>query len=487
MDRIDSSEARVALGYALFGLLWILISDHLLILLIHDTPTQQLFQTYKGWFFVLCSAILIYALQQREKVRRSAAEARLAITHERYRMLTEYAHDAILFIRYHDGRILEANPAAQLLYGYTADELRSLSIMQLRAPQTQSVVAQQLTQARKDGIRFETIHRHHDGSSIPVDVSSRGMELNGEPVVISIIRDLSEQRFSEIALRDSDLRFRAIFDQAAIGIAQVDLDGRVVRGNRALCHMLGYSAAELTAMHFRQYAHPHDTAADLALFAELIAGQRNEYDLEKRYLRKDGSEIWGRLTVSLVRDDTGMPLFAIRMLEDISLRKQHEEALLHKNIELQQAYEATIEGWSKALDLRDHETEGHTQRVTAMALRLGRACRLSESELRYLRWGSLLHDIGKMGVPDTILLKPGPLDDAEWAVMRRHPVLAYELLQTVEYLRPAIDIPYYHHERWDGSGYPCGLRGEAIPLAARIFAVVDVWDALCSDRPYRQA
>ena len=155
--------------------------------------------------------------------------------------------------------------------------------------------------------------------------------------------------------------------------------------------------------------------------------------------------------------------------------------------ELALAYDATMEGWSRALDLRDRETEGHTQRVTEMALRLGRAMGMDEDALVQLRRGGLLHDIGKMAVPDSVLLKPGRLTSQEWAIMRKHPQFAYDMLSPIPYLRPALDVPYCHHERWDGNGYPRGLKGVAIPFAARIFAVVDVWDALLNDRPYRPA
>ena len=156
------------------------------------------------------------------------------------------------------------------------------------------------------------------------------------------------------------------------------------------------------------------------------------------------------------------------------------------NDELMMAYDSTLEGWSGALDLRDKETEGHTQRVTSETMRLAEHMGLPASELLHIRRGALLHDIGKMGIPDAVLLKPGPLSDEEWVVMKKHPTYALELLSPTEYLRPALDIPYAHHEKWDGSGYPRGLSGEQIPLSARIFAVVDVWDALCSDRPYRK-
>lgn len=149
--------------------------------------------------------------------------------------------------------------------------------------------------------------------------------------------------------------------------------------------------------------------------------------------------------------------------------------------------DATIECWAKALELRDRETEGHSRRVVEMSVRLARSMGLGREDLIQVRRGSFLHDIGKIGIPDSILLKPGPLDETEWAIMRTHPELAVEILRPIEYLRPALGIPYCHHEKWDGSGYPRGLRAEQIPLEARIFAVVDIWDALGHDRPYRRA
>jgi PAS domain S-box-containing protein/putative nucleotidyltransferase with HDIG domain len=161
------------------------------------------------------------------------------------------------------------------------------------------------------------------------------------------------------------------------------------------------------------------------------------------------------------------------------------DSLERTNRELFQAYDATIEGWSRALELRDNETEGHTRRVAVLTVKLARLFGLSDEELVQVRWGALLHDIGKMGVPDGILLKRDTLTEAEWVVMKKHTVFAYEMLSPIRYLRSALDIPYAHHEKWDGTGYPLGLKGEQIPLVARIFAVVDVWDALRSDRLYR--
>ncbi|HYN40856.1 MAG TPA: HD domain-containing phosphohydrolase, partial [Thermoanaerobaculia bacterium] len=155
--------------------------------------------------------------------------------------------------------------------------------------------------------------------------------------------------------------------------------------------------------------------------------------------------------------------------------------------ELALAYDATLEGWVRALDLRDKETEGHTQRVVERTLDLGRRAGMPEEALIHVRRGALLHDIGKVGIPDRILQKAGPLTDEEWAVMRLHPTYAHDMLSGIGFLRPALDIPWAHHEKWDGSGYPRGLSGEEIPFPARVFAVVDIWDALVFDRPYRKA
>jgi putative nucleotidyltransferase with HDIG domain len=162
-----------------------------------------------------------------------------------------------------------------------------------------------------------------------------------------------------------------------------------------------------------------------------------------------------------------------------NLQKSHEELTL--------SYETTIEGWAKALELRDMETEGHSRRVVELTQELAQRMGVEGQEIAHIRRGALLHDIGKMAIPDAIIQKPGKLTDEEWEIMRQHPTYAMEWLTSTEYLKPALDIPYCHHEKWDGSGYPQGLKGSQIPMAARIFAVVDVYDALRSNRPYRKA
>lgn len=162
------------------------------------------------------------------------------------------------------------------------------------------------------------------------------------------------------------------------------------------------------------------------------------------------------------------------------------DGLQASNEELQLAYQATLEGWVRALDLRDKETEGHTQRVTNLTMKLAESMGIKDDDLIHIRRGALLHDIGKMAIPDGILLKPASLTPEERALIQKHPVYAFEMLSPIKFLQPALDIPYCHHEKWDGTGYPRGLKAEQIPLAARIFAIADVWDALVSDRPYRK-
>ena len=182
-------------------------------------------------------------------------------------------------------------------------------------------------------------------------------------------------------------------------------------------------------------------------------------------------------TVRLFAEQTAVAIANARLIGE--LKGAAEELAL--------AYDATLEGWVHALDLRDKETEGHTQRVVHRTLDLARRAGIPEEALVHVRRGALLHDIGKVGIPDRILQKPGPLTDEEWTVMRLHPTYARDMLSGIGFLRPALDIPWGHHEKWDGTGYPRGLRGEEIPLPARVFAVVDIWDALVFDRPYRKA
>jgi HD-GYP domain-containing protein (c-di-GMP phosphodiesterase class II) len=213
----------------------------------------------------------------------------------------------------------------------------------------------------------------------------------------------------------------------------------------------------------------------------LVADSGQAYDDEIELTQANHPSSW--LHLQVVPLENGVAVTS----RDVTERRRSEQELRDAHAELEHAYDATLEGWSKALSLRDQETELHTARVVDVTIELAKSLGMTGDQLVNVRRGALLHDIGKMGIPDSILLKPGPLTEYEWEIMRLHPSYAHQMLSPIDYLRPALEIPLCHHEKWDGSGYPRGLRGEEIPLAARIFAVVDVWDALSFNRPYRPA
>ena len=171
----------------------------------------------------------------------------------------------------------------------------------------------------------------------------------------------------------------------------------------------------------------------------------------------------------------------------MGIMEKNFERIQESEAELRRNYDLTLEAWAKVLEYRDKETEGHSRRLVELSSRLAEALGLSAEEITHLRRGALLHDIGKLAIPDDILLKPGALNDPERKMLEKHPIYAKQMLAQVSFLRPSIEVAYSHHERWDGLGYPEGLKSEEIPLSARIFAVVDQWDALTSDRPYRKA
>ena len=212
----------------------------------------------------------------------------------------------------------------------------------------------------------------------------------------------------------------------------------------------------------------------------------------------DGQEIIFDILVNTIRDKKGLNLGRVFVARDITHQKEMELELRSLNLalekrvqertdELETAYDSTLEGWANALELIDKETEGHSRRVTDLTIKLARAVGIEEEEIVHIRRGALIHDIGKMGITRSILNKPGRLTKEERKEIEQHPTIAYNLLKRIPFLQKALEIPYYHHERWDGGGYPRKLKGEEIPLSARIFTIIDNWDALLSDRPYRDA
>ncbi|NUM44107.1 MAG: PAS domain S-box protein [Anaerolineales bacterium] len=308
-----------------------------------------------------------------------------------------------------------------------------------------------------------------------------------------------ENALNEKKLRDEQKRSHAqvrllssAIEQSTEGIAVTDISGQFLFANNALAGMHGYMPEELKGKNIAILYTPQESS--LIESANLRALTEGQYSDETWHTRKDQTTFSGQSHISLLRDENSNPIGLIHTLRDITERKQAEEKikqllidLQQKNEELAHAYDATLEGWVRFLDLRDQETEGHTQRVTEMTTELAAQMGFAGAGLLHIRRGALLHDIGKMGIPDNVLRKPGPLNNDEWEIMRRHPVYAFQMLSPIEFLHPALDIPHHHHERWDGTGYPNQLIKEEIPMPARMFAIIDVWDALNSDRPYRKA
>jgi len=342
--------------------------------------------------------------------------------------------------------------------------------------------------AEGHAVEMEEFALRDDGLHTYLSIKVPVLGANGVPIAIcGIATDITERKRMEEALRLGEEQFRGSFESAAIGIGLADPEGQWLRVNPALCGIVGYSEQELLALTVQEVTHPDDLPAAIEMMSKTLAGEIGSFQTEKRFLHKNGQVLWVRLSVSVVRNLAGRPLHFVAQIEDVTPRRRAEDLAGALHDELQEAYDATIAGWARALDLRDHEIEGHSRRVTELTLQVARVLGMSEADLVHVRRGALLHDIGKIGVPDAILLKPGPLTEEERLVMRRHPDLAAQMLEPIAFLRPALDIPYCHHEKWDGTGYPRGLVGDEIPLAARIFAVVDVWDALRHDRPYRPA
>ena len=287
------------------------------------------------------------------------------------------------------------------------------------------------------------------------------------------------------ALLESEAQFRLLAENATDMIVRLTTSGHMLYVSPACKTILGYTPQELTGTH--SFDHIHED--DRIFVKELFRGKDHDdiYTVTYRALHKSGHFVWLESSARVILDRKTDSVIEIQTASrDITERKNAEKALLNAHDSLQEAYQRTIEGWVHALDLRDRETEGHTQRVTELTIKVAETLGFSKEELTHIRRGALLHDMGKMAIPDNILQKPGPLNELEWEKMRRHPMYAYEMLSPISYLHPALEIPFCHHERWDGSGYPRGLKGEAIPLVARLFAIVDVWDALRSDRPYRK-
>ncbi|HYP18794.1 MAG TPA: PAS domain S-box protein [Chloroflexia bacterium] len=465
----------------------------------------------------------------RDVSEKKRSEAAMRESEERYRAVVEQTSEGIFLADLETRRILEANASFLEMLGYSAEEVTGLTMYDFIAHERASIDVnmERLRELKRLAIGERT-YRRKDGSLVDVEVSTNLIYHAGRHVVCVSTHDMTERKRHEerikrqlervAALRNIDTAITASLDlRITLSIildqvtAQLKVDAADVLLLNGRTQMLEYGAG-------RGFRTGGISQSQLRLgegYAGKAALQRHIFRLDEL------SETGDLLRAPLIVGEDFVTYFAVPLLAKGQIKGVLEifhrskltpdgewldfletlagqaaiaidnatlfDELQQSNLELALAYDITREGCSRALDLRDKETEGHTQRVTEMTARLARYMGVSDSEMAHVRRGALLHDIGKLGIPDSVLLKPGPLTDEEWEVMRLHPVYAYQWLSSIEYLRPALDIPYCHHEKWDGSGYPRGLKGEQIPRAARIFAIVDVWDALRSDRPYRPA
>ena len=300
-------------------------------------------------------------------------------------------------------------------------------------------------------------------------------------------RENEERRRAEEDARASGEMLRLVVDNIPQLIFWKDAQSVYVGCNRNFARAAGFDQPEeivgKTDYDLPQWVREADAAC--AADQHIVQTDTPQLHVIETRHRAGGGLTWVETNAVPLHDKDGKVIGVLGTYEDITERTLSERRIASLNAELTQAYDATIEGLSRALDMRDKETEGHCRRVTNMTLRLAEVLGVPAAERIHMRRGALLHDIGKMGIPDQILLKPGPLTEDEWTIMRRHPAYAHDMLSPIAFLEPALDIPLCHHEKWDGTGYPNGLAGDDIPLSARIFAVVDVWDALRSNRPYR--
>jgi PAS domain S-box-containing protein len=424
-----------------------------------------------------------------------------------------------------------ANPALCRLLGVESDaDIVSTALQTIIAPQEFDRtfdMLQAVFAGPNQVARFETTLSRPDGARVLVEADVGSFVWDSGAAVQIVVRDIGERKQAEMraqhqverlaALRsidaaitsslDLNLTLGVILDQV---IDHLQIDGAAVLLRKPYTQMLEYTVVRgvRKVLPPQPQLHVGEGCAGYVATRRSLLQLPCEGDSEIARLQSPlGPEFPTYYGLPLIikgqvegvlelfhRDIHAPDVEWLHFLETIAGQTAVaiEHAMLFQSMqrshaELTHAYDTTLEGWARALELRDKETEGHSQRVTELTVRLARRMGLGEAQLAHIRRGALLHDIGKMGIPDSILLKPGPLTDEEWEVMRRHPRYAYDMLAPVAYLGPALDIPYAHHERWDGSGYPRGLKGEQIPLAARIFAVVDVWDALRFDRPYRAA
>jgi PAS domain S-box-containing protein/putative nucleotidyltransferase with HDIG domain len=473
-------------------------------------------------------AIQGIVMNMRDITERKQAEEALRESEEKYRMLFEEAPVGIA-ISTLEGKIIDLNKGQAEMIGRTVEELRGKNVNEYYIESDKRIEMIEVLKSTGKVRDFEMNLRRSDGSIITELLNLDNVQIGTINYILAIGRDITERKLSADRIQRQLEHLTALSGIDRVISANFDLKLSLSEILNHVTIELGIDAADIlilnSGLQILEFSAERGFRTKAIRKRQVRLGEgyagraaREHKLVQVPNIQDEPDSLF--LTTLLAGEDFvcyyGVPLIikgqvkgVLEVFHRAALRPDSEwfdflntlagqaaiaveiatlfESLQRSNSELFMAYDATIQGWSQALDLRDKETEGHSKRVTELTVELARVLGISEADLVQVRWGALLHDIGKMGVPDGILLKPSPLTDEEWVAMKKHPGLAYEMLSPIGYLRLALDIPYCHHENWDGSGYPRGLKGAQIPLVARIFAVVDVWDALRSDRPYRPA
>lgn len=537
-----SIELRVTILYFLFGFLWIVFSDHLLAGITSSKEQLSQIQTYKGWFYVLISGIFIYIIINRYLQRQRQAEKLQIETEERFRLAINAAQMGVFDLNIKTGEVI-VNDFYALMLGYDPLQFHETHQKWLERlhpddrPKIERLFDDYIAGKIPDyHLEFRQKTYSNDWKWILSIGSIVEWDADGKPLrMLGTYTDITARKISELEIsrlfEESQRRLRRIESLHEIDNAitsnyhldstldiltekvkiELNVDGVVVLLFNDDENMFYHAASQgfpTSRIKNARVRMGDSLAGKAAKTRQIIQLRDAEGDLDpsfKSMMQEEGMEdyysialiakekIKGVLEIfnrSTIYPDKEWLDYFVTLAGQAALAIENAKLVddLHiVNEDLTLAYDATLQGWSNALELRERETAGHSNRVVTLTLKLAMLFGIHEEELRHIQRGALLHDIGKMGIPDSILLKPGPLTDEEWVIMRQHPIFSYRLISQIPYLQPALDIPYSHHERWDGSGYPQGLKGEEIPLAARIFAVVDVWDALTSERPYRPA
>lgn len=482
------------------------------------------------------SALASVALENAKLFEMAALELRQRRESENlYRSLVDQSTDIILLFDPATRKLLQANKRYLELTGYSATDIQSLTAYDVVVDdrrwidQSFESVLPQLRYKPPEMRRF----RRKDGSLFDMERSATMISVGDHDIIMSVSRDVSERRHTRLMefLHETTLDIVGHLDQAELLKAIITRAVNLLEASFGYCALLNQKGGELNVVAVAgadaaQFKDPPQ--ANVGLAAQVLAsGKAMTIDDYQNWpgrlagamfdlitalaifpLKNSQSEVVGLLTIvhrdqqKRIRMDDFSCLEEIANIASLALdnarlyNTARIELASRAEVELQvrqalekldATYDTTLEGWARALDLRDCETEGHSRRVASIAVEMAKRMQIPAKQHIHIWRGALLHDIGKLGVPDSILLKPGPLTEEEWQIMRLHPIYGYDWLQQIEYLHPALAIPRSHHERWDGGGYPDRLSGESIPLEARIFAPVDVWDALSSNRPYRRS